>query len=85
MKVVCYDAEFEIPDFIIDRFISDFQNLSNSKNRDSVLQLRDTIESTIDAVVQDPEILYEQEFLSDFIRAVAMQQALKHHGILYDA
>jgi hypothetical protein len=85
MKVACYNAEFEVPDFVVNKFIRDFEGLSNSSNRDSVLQLRDTIENIEDMIAQDPDILNEVEYLSDFIRAIAMKHALKHHGLLYDA
>lgn len=85
MKVICCDAEFEVPDFVIEKFINDFNGLSNSKNRESVLELRDSIENTIGVVADDPEMLYDKEYLADFIRAIAMREALEHHGILYDA
>jgi len=85
MKVVCYNTEFDIPDFIIEKFIDDFKGLPGSGNREPVLQLRASTEDILDLVAEEPEILEEAEYLADFIRAVAVQEALRHHGLLYDA
>lgn len=85
MKVRCYNTEFEIPDFIIEKFIDDFKGLPGSGNREPVLQLRGSTEDILDLVAEEPEILEEAEYLADFIRAVAIQEALRHHGLLYDA
>lgn len=85
MKVMCYDTEFDIPDFVIEKFIDDFKGLPGSGNREPVLQLRASTEDILDLVAEEPEILEEAEYLADFIRAVAVQEALRHHGLLYDA
>jgi hypothetical protein len=39
----------------------------------------------LDIVADDPELLYEKEYLDDFLRALAMKQALGELGILYDS
>jgi hypothetical protein len=83
--VQCYDTEFEIPDFVIDKFIRDFDSLPGSGDRESVLQLRDSVEEVIDAVAEDPEILYDKSCVADFIQAIAIREALQYHGILHDA
>lgn len=85
MKVQCYDAEFEIPDIMIEKFLKDFDGLPGSGQRESVNQLRNSIDDIIDIVAEEPDLLHEQEYLTDFLRALAMQQALKKLGILYDA
>ena len=85
MMVQCYDTEFEIPDFVIDKFIRDFDSLPGSGDRESVLQLRDSVEEVIDAVAEDPEILYDKSCVADFIQAIAIREALQYHGILHDA
>jgi hypothetical protein len=85
MLVQCYDSEFEVPEFIIEKFIKDFDGLPGSGQREAVLQLRDSIDEMIEIVVEDPEVLYDKDYHSDFIRAMAMKQALEHHGIMYDA
>lgn len=80
-----YDAEFDVPDLLIDKFMKDFEGLPGSGRNQEINMLRDSIDSVLDIVVQDPEILHEQEYLSDFIRALAMKKALEKHGIFYDA
>ena len=85
MMVQCYDTEFEVPDFVIDKFIKDFDGLPGSGNRESVLQLRYSVEEVIEAVAEDPEILYDRSYVAEFIQAIAMREALQYHGILHDA
>ena len=77
--------EIEIPDFVVEKFIDDFKGLPGSGQREPVLQLRASTEDIMDLVAEEPEILQEMEYLADFVRAVAVQEALRHHGLLYDA
>jgi len=85
MLVQCYDTQFEVPEYIIDKFIKDFDGLAGSGRREDVLQLRYAIEDVIEAVADDPEIVYDRNYQQDFIQAIAMKYAMKHHGILHDA
>ena len=85
MLVECYGSEFDIPEFLIDKFVRDFEGLPGSGNRESVMQLRNAIDDILDIVADEPEILHEKEYLSDFVRALAMQQAMGELGILHDA
>jgi hypothetical protein len=85
MMVKCYDSEFEIPDLLIAKFIKDFDGLPGNGKHEEVNMLRDSIENVVDVVSEDPEMLHEPEFLTDFIRALAMKKALETHGIMYDA
>jgi hypothetical protein len=50
-----------------------------------VLELRESVEDILDCVSEDPEMLHEKVYLNDFIRALAIRQALQYHGVLYDA
>lgn len=85
MLVECYGSEFDIPEFLIDKFVKDFEGLPGSGNRESVVQLRDAIGEILDVVSEEPDILNEREYLADFVRALAMQEALAELGILHDA
>jgi len=85
MRVECYDQEIEVPDIMIDKFIKDFETLPGSGYREGVCQLRASINEIVDMVAEDPEILFEFEYLTDFIKALAMKQAMGELGILYDA
>jgi len=85
MKVKFYSAEFDIPELMIDKFIKDFDTLAGSGKREEIGILRDSIGSIFEVVAEDPEILHEPEYLSDFIQAMAMKKAMEKHGIFYDA
>lgn len=85
MLVECYGSEFEIPDILIDKFYRDFDGLPGSGQRENVCQLRSCIDDILDIVAEEPEILDEPEYMVDFLRALAMQQAMKNLGILHDA
>ena len=80
-----YDSEFEIPDLLIDKYVKDFDGLPGSGMYESVSQLRASIYDILDMVAEEPEIIQEPEYLSDFIKALAMKKAMEKHGILYDA
>jgi hypothetical protein len=85
MLVECYGEEFDIPDLLIDQFLKDFDGLPGGKHREGVLQIRSSIDEILDIVAEDPELLYEKEYLDDFLRALAMKQAMGELGILYDS
>jgi hypothetical protein len=85
MMVQCYGSEFEIPDVLIDKFIKDFEGLPGSGQRENVMQIRNSIDDVLDYVSEEPEMLHEFTIRSDFVKALAMQQAMGELGILYDA
>ena len=85
MMVECYGTQFDIPDVLIDKFTKDFDVLPGSANREGVYQIRESIAEIVDIVGEDPELLHEHEYLQDFIRALAMRQALNKLGVLYDS
>jgi hypothetical protein len=85
MMVKCYGSEFEVPDLLVDKFVKDFDTLPGSGYREGVYQIRESINEILDIVVEEPEILHEPEYLTDFIRALAMRQAMEKLGILLDS
>lgn len=85
MRVTCYDIEIEIPDAMIDKYTKDFDGLPGSGNYESICQLRGSIWEVIDIVADDPYIIEEQEYLADFIKALAMKKAMETHGIYLDS
>lgn len=85
MIVQYYDAEFDIPDVLIDKYVKDFDGLPGNGQYESKMQLRDSISDILDIVAEEPELLHNKEYLSDFVSALAMKKALERHGILYDA
>ena len=85
MLVKYYESDFDIPDILIDKYTKDFEGLPGSGQYEAVSQLRGSINEIMDIVAEEPEIIHEPEYLHDFIKALAMKQALQNHGILYDA
>jgi hypothetical protein len=85
MMVQYLGSEFEIPDILIDKFVKDFDGLAGSGQRSSVLELRESSEEVLDFISEEPEMLHEKIYLNDFIKALAIRQALQYHGVLYDA
>ena len=83
--VECYGSEFEVPDLLVSKYLKDFDTLPGSGHREGVYQLRDSISEILDVVAEEPEILHEPEYLTDFIRALAMRQAMEKLGILLDS
>jgi len=84
MFVECGGIEVEIPEILIEKYIKDFDGLPGN-DRESVLDLRDAINSILEYVTLEPDLLEEKEYLTDFVKAIAMRTALEKHGILYDA
>lgn len=85
MMVKCYGAEFDVPDLLVSKFLKDFDTLPGSGHREGIYQLRDSISQILDIVAEEPEILLEPEYHTDFIRALAMKQAMGKLGILLDS
>jgi hypothetical protein len=85
MRIEYCGSEFDIPDLLISKFSKDFDALPGSGYREGVQQLRDCIDDILDVVAEEPDILEEQEYRTDFLRALAMRQAMNNLGILYDA
>jgi hypothetical protein len=85
MQVACYGSEFEVPDLLIDKYAKDFEGLPGSGNRESVMQLRMAIDDILDYIAEEPDMLNEFSIRSDFVKALAMQEAMAELGILHDA
>jgi hypothetical protein len=85
MKVACYGSEFEVPDLLIDKYIKDFDGLPGSGNRESIMELRMAIDDILDYIAEEPEMLEEASIQADFVKALAMQEAMAELGILLDS
>jgi hypothetical protein len=85
MMVNYLGEEFNIPDVLINTFVKQFDGLPGSGDHQAVMMLRNSIEEVLDVIAEDPEVLEEPDYMSDFVRALAVRQALSQHGILYDA
>lgn len=85
MQVSCYGEDIEIPDLLIDKYTKDFECLPGKGLYNEINQLRNTISEIVELVAEDPKILSERKYMTDFVRALAMKKALEKHGIFYDA
>jgi hypothetical protein len=85
MQVSCYGEDIEIPDLLIDKYTKDFECLPGKGLYNEINQLRNSISEVVELVAEDPDILNEKEYMTDFVRALAMKKALETHGIFYDA
>lgn len=85
MLVKCYGSEFDVPDVLINKFVKDFDGLPGSPDRETIHQLRGSVDEMVEIAAQDPEVLQEHYYRTDFIKALAIQQALSKLGILYDS
>jgi hypothetical protein len=85
MLVQCYGSEFDIPDSLIYKFVKEFEGLPGSPDRDLIHHLRGSVDEMVEIAADDPEVLQERAYRTDFIRALAIQQALVKLGIMYDS
>jgi hypothetical protein len=49
------------------------------------MQLRMTIDDILDYISEEPDMLHEFSIRSDFVKALAMQEAMVKLGIFHDA
>jgi hypothetical protein len=85
MLVEHYGSKFEVPDLLIHHFLKNFDSLPGSGYREGICQIRNSIDEILDIVAEEPDIIEEPEYRVDFIRALAMRQAMGRLGILYDS
>ena len=85
MIVLLHGAEFHVPDELVEEYIADFRPLKEQQYRDRLNHLREEILDIFDVVLEDPEALYDPEFLEDFMHTLAMRHALEKMSLLHDA
>ena len=64
MQVAYCGSEFEIPDILIDKYTKDFDTLPGSGQRESIMQLRMTIDDILDYVAEEPDMLHEKDIMA---------------------
>lgn len=85
MLVMCHNTKFDVPDQLIDQFVKDFNSAPGGKYRENVLRIRCAIEEILGIVAKYPDLLFEKDKHTYFLRTLAMKQALEKLGILYDS
>lgn len=79
------DAVFDVPDDMIREFYIKFQAHLKNHERDMICSSRDSSFLVIESLREDKEKLSNPFYVNSFIRALAMREALKKLGVLYDA
>jgi hypothetical protein len=85
MMFKCYNRLLEVPDSLIKKLTKDFDILPGGHNYAEVVVLRETIYEIMELVKLDPTMLDEAQYKEEVINALAMRQAMKNNGVLYDA
>lgn len=85
MIVNFFNIATEIPDAVVNKYVKEFNGLAGSRHRDVIIDLRDYIWEILEFVYDNPDELYDKECAKDFVKAMAMKEALVKHGIWFDA
>ena len=85
MMFKCFDHVVNVPDSLIDKLTKDLDVLPGGHNYHDVVILRESIYEIMELVKLDPTMLDEADYKEEVINALAMRQAMKNNGILYDA
>jgi len=80
-----HERLLDVPDLLIKKFTKDFNVLPGGHNYNEVLILRETIYEIMELVNIDPTMLDDLVYKKEVINALAMRQAMKNNGVLYDA
>ena len=80
-----HDRLLDVPDTLIKKFTKDFNVLPGGQNHNEVVVLRETIYEIMELVNIDPTMLDDFVYKKEVINALAMRQAMKNNGVLYDA
>lgn len=83
--IQAFDRNFEFPLELLNKFYEEFKHLPGSKHREKILDIRDLISDILTDVSLDPSMLDEPDIAGQFVRAIAMREALRKLGVLYDA
>lgn len=85
MLVKILNTKLYIPDSLIDHYAEDFSVLQRIRHRDSLMDIREQIVEIFEIAAEDPEVMYDEDYLEDIIEALAMRQALIELKMMYDA
>lgn len=85
MHVEGFGKRYEIPEEMIQEFMVEFKPVTEPGFREDLEELREMTGLVLDTIAIEPELLDFKEYKNDFIRAIAMREALARFGILYDA
>ena len=85
MIILLGDRKFVIPDEVIDEHAANFEALRSWDNRANLMRIREDIAGIMFTLQEDPELLYDPEFINDLVNMLAMRQGLHKKRLLHDA
>ena len=85
MIILLGDRKFVIPDDVINEHAASFEPLRRWENRGSLIRIREDIIDIMITLQEDPELLYDPDFLDDLVNMLAMRQGLQQKRLLHDA
>lgn len=74
-----------VPTAMVEKYVKDFELLPGGEHRESVLSLRSSVMTVLFTLWENPEFAEQMEYHNDFVKALAMREALCQLGIFYDA
>ena len=85
MRVEGFGKWYEIPENLIQQFMVELHPATLPGERESLEEIREMTGLVLDTIRSEPELMDHKEYEDDYIKAVAMREALARFGILYDA
>ena len=85
MRVTEFGKDLTIPENLINQFMLELRPVTEPGERESLEEIRDMTGLVLDTIRNEPELMDNKEDEDDYIKAVAMREALARFGILYDA
>ena len=85
MRVTEFGKYLTIPENLINQFMLELRPVTEPGERESLEEIRDMTGLVLDTIRSEPELMDHKEYEDDYIKAIAMREALARFGILYDA
>ena len=85
MRVTEFGKDLTIPENLINQFMLELRPVTEPGERESLEEIRDMTGLVLDTIRSEPELMDHKEYEDDYIKAIAMREALARFGILYDA
>lgn len=85
MIYIFKNAEYDIPNTLIDKYVDEFSALKQFEMREELDSLRNLIYHSLHLVNKEPKLLDKNMHREDFITIIAMKEALNILKMLHDA
>lgn len=85
MRVTEFGRDLTIPENLINQFMLELKPVTEPGERESLEEIREMTGLVLDTIRSEPELMENKEYEDDYIKAIAMREALARFGVLYDA